>query len=555
MRKTILWSLILWTSLSFGQDFNKNVQDIQAELQTVESGKKSYEQSIESVAPGVVSIQITETDSKGKTKSYTFLFNLADIDPHTVKAFAKKDLITVNLTARKKQKLIQKTLDESKTSYISNFYIYGADMDNGRALAENIKKAIPVAQKLLEKRLSLHQYNDRLDWLQEHIGAVDYEKKKIEQELTPKDTYPGVVRLHKKIIGGKSDKNITYEFNLANLNPKSVNFVVKGNTFGLKIATKQGLKLIKVTENGVQKPYVNKIDLACKDVEQARDIQKVLTDIIPLAQQKWDKAVPNISNVSTAFDKLNELNNTVSANEQQYEQNFEGDCIVTFTQKSITPKKTTEDVYSFNLIDIQKKNIKPKTKGKFIVLEIKTKGSNKFIQHTKDGELGNYVSGLKIYTSGPEEALISQKALQNSIEICQNKYQQKQKQSQGFNQAFSILKENMQNFDIGDTSYEQEINLKEDNKKLEYKRIEGNAKGSKEYLYEVNLSDLAPKSVKIKVSGKKVMLEIGTKHLEKLIQYYKDGKIQSYQNKILIMAPDIETARKMKQAFQNMLKK
>ena len=89
---------------------------------------------------------------------------------------------------------------------------------------------------------------------------------------------------------------------------------------------------------------------------------------------------------------------------------------------------------------------------------------------------------------------------------------------------------------------------------MKYQNVITTKSSSKELIYEADLSDLNPKSIKIKVSGKKINVEIATKHLEKLIQYYKDGKIQAYQNKFNIPAPDIETARKIKRALYDLAK-
>ena len=48
----------------------------------------------------------------------------------------------------------------------------------------------------------------------------------------------------------------------------------------LKLETKRRLKTIKVIEDGDQKSYINKIEIQCSSVENARDLQKVLQDII-----------------------------------------------------------------------------------------------------------------------------------------------------------------------------------------------------------------------------------------------------------------------------------
>lgn len=555
--KKLFISYLLFTTVivANAQSFDTVFQDISGQLQTVQSGKKEYQQSIESPEPGVVSLHIDEVDSKGKTKTNVYEFNLADIDPNTVRSTAKRDVITVNLTTNKKQKLIKKTVNDEKISYVYNFTLFATDPDNGRSLAEAIKKAIPAARKILDNRLALNGYTDRFDWLKEHIGNVDLIKKQISQELSENTDYPGAIVLHKNIASGKKEKDINFSFNLAYLNPKQIDFYVSGDAFGLKIATKHGEKLIKVTENNEQKSYTNKFNIATKNVEEARDMQKVLTDIIPLAKQKLEAALPKVSNLQKGYDILNGLIEKVTVNDQEYSQNMTGDCVVNFEQTINGSKKSYNDVYEFNLVDLNKNQIKPKTKGKVIVIELKTKSNQKYIKYTRDNEVKNYKSGIQIYVPGAEQAVIVQKVLQEMTGICQAKFDPKKQKPLNFNAASQLLQDNLKNFNLGDTSFEQTVEFLDDNKSIKYQNVITGKKSSKELLYEVNLSDLNPKSVKIKVSGKKINVEISTNHMEKLVKYYKDGKIQSYQNKIQFPAPDIETARKIKRALQNLTKK
>lgn len=554
MKKIIFSVLLLMSFELFAQDFDSLAHNIADQLENVTAGKKEYQQTLEVQEPGVVTVKIEVIDSKGKTKTNDYLFNLADIDPNTVRATAKRDVITINVSTNKKQKLIKKTVNNEKVSYINNFVLYGSDIDNGRAIAKSIKAAIPAAKKILDKRLSLSGYNDRLQWLQDHIGSVDLVKKQIEQNLSLNEQYPGAVVLHKKVAAGKSEKDYRYSFNLANLNPKRIDFFVSGNTFGLKLETKHGNKLINVVENNEPKAYTNKINMACKSVEAARDIQKVLTDIIPLAEQKFKASLPQISQLSQGYDVVNPLIEKVTAGSYEYSQDLSGNCMATLTQNVTGNKKSYEDIYEFNWADLNPNQIKPKTKGKYIVIELKTKGKNKFIKHMRSGELSNYTAGVEIYVPGAEEAVIIQNILKKMVNICTKQEETKMKKPLSFSQGFDLLQNNIKNFNIGDTSYEQTVSLSDDNKSLKYTNIIAGSKSSKEYLYEVNLADLNPKSIKIKVSGKKITVEIASNHMEKLIKYYKDGKIQSYQNKINFYAPGIATAKNITRALKAMTK-
>ncbi len=553
-KRLTIFILLTAFSLVSAQNFEAVLNKISEELSSVQSGKKEYEQSVESNEPGLITLHIDETDSKGKTKSIAYEFNLADIDPNTVRAIAKHDVFTVTLSTKKKQKLIKKTVNDEKTSYVYSLNLYATDPDNGRNLVKAIKEAIPVAKKILDKRLNLHGYTDRMNWLKEHIGNVELSKKQITQELSENGDYPGSVTLHKNIVSGKNEKDKTFIFNLAFLNPKQIDFYINGELFGLEIATKHGEKLIKVVENNEQKAYTNKFKIATNNVEEARNLQKVLTDIIPLAKQKLEAALPSMSGLQDGFGILNGITGNVQVNDKEYSQNWSGDCVVKLEQNINDGKKSYNDLYEFNLADLNKNQIKPQTKGKVIIVELKTKSGLKYIKYSRNDEVKGYKSTIYIYTPGPEQSITVQKVLQKMTGICQQKYDPKKQKPLNFNQAAQLLQENVKNFAAGDTSYEQSVEFTNDNKSLKYQNVITTKSSSKELIYEADLSDLNPKSIKIKVSGKKINVEIATKHLEKLIQYYKDGKIQAYQNKFNIPAPDIETARKIKRALYDLAK-
>jgi len=364
MKKNIL--LLLTVILSYytnAQSFDAAITTLDASISDVKANKKDINQSIETVQPGVVSVTIEEVSSSGKTNTKSYEFNTGDIDPHTVKAITKKDVITVQLWSNKKQKMIKQTVNNEKITYVKKFYIYAIDIDNARDLVKNIKATIAPAKKLIDKRLALSGYNDRLEWLTANIGDVSGSKKEFSQSLEMQETYPGSVLFSRTINSGKSSKENSYAFNLSTLNPNSILFKVDGSFFNLVIETKRKTKAIKVTQNGEQKNYTNKFIITAKSVEQARDIQKVLSEIIPLAEEKFNASIKPVNSIAQGIEKLNSLIETIEVNNTSIKQSFDGSFVQTFDQENVTGKKTKHEVYNFNLIDINKSKVSWDYKG------------------------------------------------------------------------------------------------------------------------------------------------------------------------------------------------
>src|SRR5690606_13496842 len=120
--------------------FSSIIVQISENLKPVTTKTDELAQSISELSPGVVEYTLTTTNIKnGKSKEEAFIFNLGDIDINTVRAVTNKDVIEVQLLVKNKQKLIKKTEDHLKQSFIDAVHIQSTDINNGRMLVDLIK--------------------------------------------------------------------------------------------------------------------------------------------------------------------------------------------------------------------------------------------------------------------------------------------------------------------------------------------------------------------------------------------------------------------------------
>ena len=547
MRKIIF--LLLWSlNISlYGQSFQDWIGKLSGQLQTVTTGSKEYSQALQPLDNGSVRYTLTQTDSKGRSKITNYTFNFADIDPHTVRAYTQRDVVLVAMATDKGERMIMKQGENDNISYINKLNFFATDMENGRQIAETIKKIIPIARQLVDKHLSLSGYEDRLGWLLNHVENVSIDDKTYEQNLQ-KGHFAGAIILNKKISGSHSEKDYTYYINLAFMDPRQVKFEIKGNVFTIKLGTRHGKKFIKnINNTNGSITYDSKINIVARDIEQARDMKKIFIEIIPLAEKRFNKEIPVINSLSQGYELINRYAQKAGNGKWHVEQHAEGDCLLQLTQTIDDEKKSIEHQYKFNLKDINDKQIEPLWRHGIIGVSLKTKNGKKYIRHNANGELQNYTTTVYIFAPGAEEALYIQSALKKMVQRCQS---HKAKRPAGAQMAGNILKKEIKNVETGNYAYEQELNIDISSGKLEFKKLINSGKSTKEYLYEAALKDLDPKKVEINVSGNKVFVTIKTKHQEKVIKSYKDGKVQPYQYKMDIMADGIEHARKIKNALE-----
>ncbi|MFY9242673.1 MAG: hypothetical protein WAO74_06565 [Polaribacter sp.] len=533
--------------------FSKNLKELSEKIQTVQNSKKTFTQSFSSEYPGVIKYSLSETDSKGKTEDILYEFNVADIDVNTIKPVTSKDLIQVQLIVDKNQKMIKEVVNSEKISFLNKIMLYAKDIDNARELTSLLKESVPICEEITKNRLSLNSYEDRLKWLANNVVNVNLIDKTYAQSLLINETVIGNVKIVSTIANGKS---VEYELNLANINSNALFFESNGSEFVLKLETKRRLNTIKVFEDGVQKNYDDRMEIQCSSVENARDLQKVIQDIIPLAEEKFNASFPKITSTNQGLEYINKKINTVIEDELTTQQAFTTNCVTNFTKIEESTKKKEDFLYDFNLIDLNKEDVEIDIKGTSIYLVLNTIAKNKFIKLVENDELQNFTNSFNFTLNSIEDALYAKNIMETVIELCNEEYKKKP-QIASKTKGINTLIENLKSVQIEKLTYEQKIERidKNDDVAIRFTNVEVSDKSSEKNVQEFNLTDINPKSVTIEISGKKVIVEFTTNYQEKIIKTYQDGEIKSYTNKVAIYCDTIENAREIKALFMYITEK
>ena len=214
-------------------------------------------------------------------------------------------------------------------------------------------------------------------------------------------------------------------------------------------------------------------------------------------------------------------------------------------------KDTAEELFKFNLSDVQPKSVKTKVKGKAIFVELNT-GKTKLIQPFKNGEIQKYMGKLSIPATSVENAKMLSLVLSEAVDFC--KKEVIFTPSKDVNENFNWVNEQLSK--INDTEGIDQVMKKVDDKncKWQFTSIKKGKKEDKEEIYEFNVENLDEKAIEFKISGKNLSIEINTLDSEKIIKYYKDGEPGDYENSFLIQLLDLEDARNMIHVFEQAIK-
>ena len=547
----LLISLLLLSGISSAQqqEFNQLFDELTAAVVEVGTSKYKYEPELHFQNTSVIKYGYTKTSTKGVANSYAFELNISDIDGYTIRESTERDLIVVNLKIKNSQKLIKSFEDLEVKSYTNELQIVAANIDNARIIREILEKAIPLAEEIMLNKLSLTGYEEMLTWLEANVKDANYSDESYAQSLQRDSDYAGKVNLS-IVETGRSSKQSDYSLNLADINVNTVKFDISGSELGLEFETKRKHNLIRLNEDGESKPFINDIIIKTNNVEEARDLLTVLTLIIPLAEEQVKASFPVFDSKEDALAAVSAGTLTLVYGGDTYEQKINTDCLAEYEITEISESKSEKKLHTFNWIDINDKVIDYDISGSKMFIPLITNKKQKLMKVFEDGELEPYDESFKLYCEDAENARLMKYAIKKSVTLCREAYQPLVP-SDGLKAKIDWLQNAVVEVREGGNTYNQKLTLVEDGnlEKIKFTKMEIDDKGSTEYIYELNFADLNERNIDFDVSGRSISVSLETNFKEKIIKYYKDGEIQSYEDEFTIHANDVEESRNLIRAL------
>lgn len=534
----------------YGQsDLNAVALNLQQAVSQVQTASYSYETKVEMPQPGLIRYSYDEISAKkGDRTSYAYEFNLADIDPYAVREETKKDAIYTVMTVRNKQKLVKVYKNNEVQAYSTEVMMIAKDIENARALADFIKKGIPLAEKALEGRLSVSGYDAMTAWLASNVKEVSLGTTVYAQSLSLGEK-PGSLSLKVVESTSKGSKETIYNLNLADVDVNSMNYKIAGSNFAVVMTALQKAKYFEERSGDALK-YVNEIAVNVNNVDEARDLKTVFTKTIPLAVDKVNADLPSASTEKDALKHLKTFTVDLPVGSKQVSQSMTDACYCSFTQTEQDSKSTTTNVYKFNWMDFNPNASEIGVSGDKMYLSLAVNDNAKMIMHTINDKFDGYTNSLSIYMPGIENARRAKAVVNTAIEKCRSSY----KEPFGSDpQALkSWIMANIKDVQLEDVTQVQKLeDVEGSNEKLKFSTRQVTSKGpGPEEIYEFSLSDMNPQSVTTEVKGDWMYVSAETTYKNKIINFYKDGKIQPYAYKISFALNDTELARNFMSALK-----
>lgn len=393
---------------------------LQGNISDYTLGDVSYKVSFKPSADDPLIYDHAFTDSgKKDAPTTTQTFNLADLDPYSVKLNVRGKTIGVEAGTERKQRFVTMHENGSLKNYADEVSFQMGTVETARDLAEVLRLAIPEAQKRRSESLSpAADLAAALDAFRKNLSGFEQDGDKFQHQLEEGcfTTYRLQETDSKSAVSEES-----YALHLGDLAADNVSIKVAGKDIFVVGAIKNGDKFIKNFQGSEQKNYTDEVDFRASGVENAKSLAFYLKQVAQGCDEQQQRLLATTRKGALTDWLTTQVDGYKDANEPAYEQHLtldESNCSLVFN--TITPKgKGVEKVrYEVFLKELNKDALEPVSSGKTLSVQLKTVYNEKHIKSYKDDEVEKYTDHVEIRVPGIVEARSLVVGLKELLEGC-----------------------------------------------------------------------------------------------------------------------------------------
>jgi hypothetical protein len=360
----------------------------------------------------------TETDSKGKSTDYLYEFYLADIEENSIVCKVSGKKVSILFNCKNKQKFIRYSKDNVVQSYQNDFDMLSDNIETARGMIEALKYAVKNSKGAPESFTSMAS---AFDFLKNNVTDLKTESDQYKQTFTGTSSEPYFSKYN---MSRTDAKGITTEeaaeFYPYFLDANSVTIKASGKYLTINALVKDKKSFIKKYKKGELQGYDNELEVMTTDPSQAKDIAEALKYIATNGKAK-DKAY---GNKQAAFDFIISKVGSIKAGNKEIKQKIElvnnEPCKFNLTMSTTDDKgKTTDEIFEFNLTDMNKAMVDYKISGKNVSVLLVTKNKNKLVKAYKNGAQQSFGSDVEVMVDDVEIARNIADAFRALIPMCE----------------------------------------------------------------------------------------------------------------------------------------
>ncbi|MBT1700999.1 hypothetical protein KK083_29165 [Fulvivirgaceae bacterium PWU4] len=389
--------------------------------------------------------------------------------------------------------------------------------------------------------------------LQETVVPVEASSK----SYTPKITFiqPAVVRYSYDEVDQKGNRtNYAYEFNLSDIDPYAVREQTQKDIIQVVMAVRNKQKLVKFYKNEVVQAYDEQAAIVAKDIENARAISDIVKKAIAPAEKVMAGRL-KISGYDAMVGWLSTNVKNVDLGTRSFKQSLaKADKVgsMRFTQVEADQKSSTEEVYTFNLADVNVNSIAYKITGNKFAISFETLQKARYISLRKNGEVKPYVNEITINTNSVDEARDLKTVLALAAPLAVEKVKADMGTVSSDKDALQRIKTLTAEVSVGNKQIAQELDPQ---CVCTFTQVEKDPKTTEKNVFKFSWVDINAVASKIDVAGDRMYVDLAVNDNKKLVMHTRDEKFNGYDNEVKLYVPDVERARRLKFAIDKAVEK
>lgn len=496
----------------------------------IELGKMQYLQQFiyDSSTPFRVVFRQEKIDRKGKSSTMEYEFNPGLLKSSMIRIVSTSKEMKLVLNARKD--IIGTFKDGEWDGYQSEIEIYCQDITASKELEKIFKDTVSEAQKEWKNTVSLPTEIEQLsEWLSDRIGSFNSKRENVSQEWLHDDDKLDMVNI---TTVNEDEETNQMSYSLADINPKSIAYDVKGDNIIVEARTKKKENYILVTDEKGELSYENEFAFFSESPSQATMIVMALQKIVPMCDSLLNTRLHKPNDIMEAFTMLETILIAHSFNEFNFSQSIIANCESSYTLEVADDKKTINQVYSFNWGDLNSKTDKIVTDKLGVAVELTTEKKRNYIELFEEDSFKGFKNEIQFRVPSIETAKHFMILLDTLSQNCELDYS---------SQDLKWLNESLSNIYKIEEDINQEITSTEDCQ-LVYTLTE-TGKSDDIDRYEFDLSTVDLNKLELEIDSKSIELEIQTRGGEKSINHYDEDNDLSYEDDFKMYFSSVKEGR------------
>lgn len=342
-----------------------------------------------------------------------------------------------------------------------------------------------------------------------------------------------------------NDKGKSFEenwiLNLADLDVKSVRIEDAKDALRINVRVSKNQKYIQYYRDGSLSSYTDVLTLFGQGIDNARDIEALFKEAIPLAVPMWETAADlGGKSPEQLIERLIALVDDLSVGGTDYRQRLEQ--MKDFPDRlrlnvvASTSKSSKQESFVWSLGDLKDSGVRLQISGSNAMVEAVTKDNLAWVAVESEGVRQDYAKQVSIRVPDADRGKLIVAVLEKLIPFGEKEIKDRLPKPGNAAQLFDLVAENLGKFPAGKTDFE--VSLEKNCQSLLSEK-----QGATETLYGFHFGDLDPKSVKLGMKGEVVEIRVSTEKKNDFIRVDRDGEQQNYSNEVVLRAGDVEKGR------------